>query len=49
MSGEDFFGHDSFRPEQETVLRSALNRQERLLEICLAQCLNLDFCHPALP
>ena len=25
---KDFFGHDSFRPEQEAVLRSALNRQD---------------------
>lgn len=25
---KDFFGHDAFRPEQEKVLRSALNRQD---------------------
>ena len=35
LTCEDFFGHDSFRPGQEAVLRSALNRQERLLENCL--------------
>ena len=30
MQRQDFFGHDAFRPEQEKVLRSALNRQETL-------------------
>ncbi|CAL1140496.1 unnamed protein product [Cladocopium goreaui] len=28
MQRQDFFDHDAFRPEQEKVLRSALNRQE---------------------
>ena len=30
MQRQDFFSHDAFRPEQEKVLRSALNRQDAL-------------------